>query len=346
MRQMGKKWKAAGALFPLKDRVTVWRLIIASYVGFLLVWALDFHATSSISISAIMTLPYGATVTNTKSYVRKRMLAQIIGVLVAYPLYLFFNWVPHLHASQRLALPMTLSLIITTLINRGLRLNIADITMLMPGYLVILMTPGYDLYPLMRPIYVLLGVVLGYGLNVWFFAPNYGRIIDELPDKAGERLARVMDGYDGGAPDPSREADLDEATQCLKTANDYLPRLKQDLRTCKKYRPYLQRLPSIEQRIAADEAAISVLRGGLPGGEDRFARDYQTALSALFDRHQQLLRGETPEPREIACPIGSVPAHAAPAARLLRYMEALFCGPVPSCSPSGPALEEEPFAAL
>ena len=37
---MGKKWKAAGALFPLEDRVTVWRLIIASYVGFLLVWAL------------------------------------------------------------------------------------------------------------------------------------------------------------------------------------------------------------------------------------------------------------------------------------------------------------------
>ena len=49
--------EGGGALFPLEDRVTVWRLIIASYVGFLLVWALDFHATSSISISAIMTAP-------------------------------------------------------------------------------------------------------------------------------------------------------------------------------------------------------------------------------------------------------------------------------------------------
>lgn len=328
--QMLNKWKKAGALFPMEDCVTVWKLILASYIGFLLVWAFGFKATSSISVSAIMTLPYGTTVTNTRSYVRKRMLAQVIGVLVAYPLYLFVNWVPNFPASQKLALPMTLSLLITAMINRAFHLKIADITMLMPGYLVILMTPGYDLYPLMRPIYVLLGVILGYALNVWFFAPNYGKIIDEQLEKAGERLERIMNSFDGTTLDESQKADLQAASACVKTVNDYLPRLKQDLYSCKKYRPYLQRLPAIEQEVAADEAVICILCDELPQGEDAFAQDYQAALRSLFDSHQQLLRGEAPEHREIVCPAGSSPAHAAPVARLLKYMETLFCGDVPA----------------
>ena len=169
---MLKRWKRKNNLFLLKDRVTLTKLALASYIGFFLVWALGFQATASISVSAIMTIPHGSTVSRTSTYIRKRMLAQVIGVAVAYPLYLWFRWVPWLHDSQRLALPMTLSLLITAAINRKLRLNIADITMLMPGYLVILMTPGYELYPLMRPVYVLLGVLIGYGLNVVLFAPD------------------------------------------------------------------------------------------------------------------------------------------------------------------------------
>ena len=55
--QMLNKWKKAGALFPMEDCVTVWKLILASYIGFLLVWAFGFKATSSISVSAIMTMP-------------------------------------------------------------------------------------------------------------------------------------------------------------------------------------------------------------------------------------------------------------------------------------------------
>ena len=327
---MLKTRKKAGALFPLTDCVTVWKLVIASYIGFLLVWVFGFKATSSISVSAIMTLPYGTTVTNTRSYVRKRMLAQVIGVLVAYPLYLFVNWAPNFPESQKLALPMTLSLIITALINRGLHLKIADITMLIPGYLVILMTPGYDLYPVMRPIYVLLGVILGYALNVWFFAPNYGKIIDEQLEQVRERLACIMSSYDGTALGEAQQTDLQAASTCLKTVNDYLPRLKQDLHTCKKYRPYLQRLPAIEQEVAADEAVICILCGELPRGEDSFAQDYQAALRSLFDRHQRLLRGEATEGGEIICPTGSSPAHAAPVARLLAYMETLFCGEIPA----------------
>ena len=225
---------------------------------------------------------------------------------------------------------MTLSLLITAMINRAFHLKIADITMLMPGYLVILMTPGYDLYPLMRPIYVLLGVILGYALNVWFFAPNYGKIIDEQLEKAGERLERIMNSFDGTTLDESQKADLQAASACVKTVNDYLPRLKQDLHSCKKYRPYLQRLPAIEQEVAADEAVICILCDELPQGEDAFAQDYQAALRSLFDSHQQLLRGEAPEHREIVCPAGSSPAHAAPVARLLKYMETLFCGDVPA----------------
>ena len=322
--------KKAGAMFPLEDRVTVWKLIIASYVGFVLVWLFGFRATSSISVSAIMTLPYGTTVTNTRSYVRKRMLAQVIGVIVAYPLYVFFNWVPYLHDSQRMALPMTLSLIITALINRGLHLKIADITMLMPGYLVILMTPGYDLYPIMRPIYVLLGVILGYGLNVWFFAPNYGKIIDEQLDRAGEKLEAVMTGYDGSALSELQKADLKEASQCLELVTEYLPRLKQDLPSCKKYAPYAQKLPYLEQRLAADEAGICVLCEEIPQGEEAFFLEYKQALRALFDSHQKLLRGEELDRKEIPCPAGPTPAHAAPVAKLLHYMQVLFCSDVPA----------------
>ena len=65
-------------------------------------------------------------------------------------------------------------------------------------------------------------------------------------------------------------------------------------------------------------------------GEDAFAQDYQAALRSLFDSHQQLLRGEAQGHREIVCPAGSSPAHAAPVARLLKYMETLFCGDVPA----------------
>lgn len=326
---MIKKWKEAGALFPMEDCVTLWKLIIASYVGFLLVWVFGFNATSSISVSAIMTLPYGTTVTNTRSYVRKRMLAQIIGVIVAYPLYLFFRWLPYLHDSQRLALPMTLSLIITALINRGLHLKIADITMLIPGYLVILMTPGYDLYPIMRPIYVLLGILLGYALNVWFFAPNYGKIIDQQLVRAGAILEPLMSEYDGAALTQDQRASLQEAASCLKVVETSLPRLKQDLHRCKKYKPYISKFPYLEQRLTSDQAAILLMLESLPQGEDTFAQGYRQALQALFDSHQQLLHGQAPQKKEIVCPSGAGPSHAAPLARLVHYMETLFCGDIP-----------------
>ena len=188
---MLKKWRQKNSRFFLKDRATLTKLALASYMGFFLVWALGFQATASISISAIMTIPHGSTASRTSAYIRKRMLAQIIGVAVAYPLYLWFQWVPWLHDSQRLALPMTLSLLITAAINRKLRLKIADITMLMPGYLVILMTPGYELYPLMRPVYVLLGVLIGYGLNVVLFAPDYGILVENSLEEIQEQLCQI-----------------------------------------------------------------------------------------------------------------------------------------------------------
>ena len=53
-------------------------------------------------------------------------------------------------------------------------------------------------------------------------------------------------------------------------------------------------------------------------------------LLALFIGPILFLRGEAPEHREIVCPAGSSPAHAAPVARLLKYMETLFCGDVPA----------------
>lgn len=326
---MIKKWKEAGALFPLEDCVTLWKLVIASYVGFLLVWAFGFNATSSISVSAIMTLPYGSTVTNTRSYVRKRMLAQIIGVMVAYPLYLFFRWLPYLHDSQRMALPMTISLILTALINRGFHLKIADITMLIPGYLVILMTPGYDLYPIMRPIYVLLGILLGYALNVWFFAPNYGKIIDQQLERAGALLEPMMSEYDGGELTQAQRASLQEAASCLNVAETALPLLKQDLHRCKKYESYIPRLPYLEQRLTADQAVVLLLLESIPQGEDAFAQGYRQALQALFDSHQQLLHGQTPQKKEIICPASARPSHAAPLARLVHYMETLFCADIP-----------------
>lgn len=89
------------ASFPLSDRARVLKLVIASYVGFLLVYLFGFKATSSISVSALMTLPYGTGVRNTRTYVKKRFLAQIIGVAVAYPLYLFFLWAEFIPESQR-----------------------------------------------------------------------------------------------------------------------------------------------------------------------------------------------------------------------------------------------------
>ena len=322
---MTRKRNGADPLFPLGDRATLIKLTIASYLGFLLVWVFGFKATAGISISAIMTLPYGSTVTNTRSYVGKRMLAQVVGVAVAYPLYLFFNWVPRLHASQRMALPMTLSLLITALINRKLRWKIPDITMLIPGYLVILMTPGYDLYPIMRPIYVLLGITIGYGLNVFLFAPHYGRIVEDALRQAETSLCQSMEDYRSGTPIDGAHAHIQTAEQQLELVRTCLPRLKQDGPRCKKYASYLEQIPGMERRFLADEALMLMLRQGTPQGDNSFAQAYDEALQRLFDSHQALLRGEEPSHSPVTCPVGAEPGHIPPMARLLNNMERLLC---------------------
>lgn len=320
-----EKFKNRSVLFPLSDQVTLWKLIVASYIGFLLVALFGFRATSSISVSAIMTIPYGSTVSNTRVYIRKRMLAQVIGVIVAYPLYCFFLWAEFVPVSQRMALPMTLSLVITAFINRKFKLKIADITMLIPGYLVILMTPGYSLYPVMRPIYVLLGIFIGYALNVFFFAPHYGKIIDAQLHTVRTHLQPIMNGGPTGMLTPAQREELNLAAEALQKAVEYMPRLKQDLHQCKKYQDYINRMEYLEQRFLADEAAIYILREAMPLEDNQFAQEYQGVLQELFSHHEALFLEEVPDSKELTCPLLASPHHVFALAGLVRYIGALSC---------------------
>lgn len=311
---MLKKWKRKSNLLFLKDKITLTKLVLASYIGFFLVWALGFQATASISVSAIMTIPHGSTISRTSTYIRKRMLAQIIGVAVAYPLYLWFRWVPWLHDSQRLALPMTLSLLITAAINRKLRLNIADITMLMPGYLVILMTPGYELYPLMRPVYVLLGVLIGYGLNVGLFAPDYGILVEDSLKELQERLCPLMEQT---LPlSQVQQTDLLQAAAQLKNTKTYLIYLREDK---KRYAAYESRLARFEAHLGAWEAVSGVLQVDLPEGDC----DYYRTVQRLFEQHRGILDGKSAALEELAYPSGQMLSHGVPLARLICYAQAL-----------------------
>ncbi|HJB80239.1 hypothetical protein [uncultured Flavonifractor sp.] len=312
---MLKKWRQKNSRFFLKDRATLTKLALASYMGFFLVWALGFQATASISISAIMTIPHGSTASRTSAYIRKRMLAQIIGVAVAYPLYLWFQWVPWLHDSQRLALPMTLSLLITAAINRKLRLKIADITMLMPGYLVILMTPGYELYPLMRPVYVLLGVLIGYGLNVVLFAPDYGILVENSLEEIQEQLCRLMEQAQPLSHE--QRAELNRTKTQLDAAKGYLLCLREDK---KRYAADETRLAQFEAHLGAWEAGFHILRADLPEGD---SCDYYSTAQALFQRHKAILNGESAALDQMTYPSGQMLSQGVPLARLICYGQAL-----------------------
>ena len=279
--------------FPLDDRARLLKLLVASYVGFMIMYLCGFRATSSISVSAIMTLPYGNSVTNTREYVKKRMLAQVIGVAVTYPIYLiFFIWaVDVIPPSQKWALSMTLSLAITAFINRKCKLKIADITMLIPGYLVLLMTPGYSLYPVMRPIYVLLGIAIGYVLNVRFFSPHYGKIVDQQLEEARRHLEPLLVS---GRREPVPGETLSLVTAALDGVDTHLQFLKQDMQRCAKYRPYVDRLPRMEGQVEAARAAVTALRylADTQGLSPDFLEIYLAALSDCAQAHLSLLEGQ------------------------------------------------------
>ncbi len=324
---MRQKIDPRDPMFPLSDDMHLFKLVIASYVGFLLVYIFGFKATTSISVSAIMTLPYGSTVTNTRVYVKKRMLAQIIGVAVSYPTYLFFNWASFVPASQRLALSMTLTLVITAWINRAFRLKVPDITMLLPGFMVLLMTPSYGLYPFLRPVYVLLGIAIAYILNVWFFAPNYGKIIEQQLGQAEAALLSAMDRYDGRAPAPETLRALEGASAALDRVQDHLPQLRQDLDRCGKYEPYRNRVGELEGRLKADRAALGLLLSPPAPAwtEEPFWRCYRALLGDLFPCHRAWVRGMEGQERCFPCPTADGPEEMLALAGLLTYMQALSC---------------------
>lgn len=327
------------ALFPLSDKARVIKLIIASYVGFLLVYLLGLRATSTISVSAIMTLPYGTTVNSTRVYARKRILAQLIGVAVAYPLYLFFEWAEFIPASQHLALPMTLSLIITAWINRRFKLKIPDITMLIPGYLVLLMTPGYYLYPLMRPINVVLGILIAYILNCWFLAPDYGKIVDRYLAQAADCLRPIMEGFEGKSLGEAELAALAKAEELAGHAEEALTHLNTDLKACKKYRADAARVPLLEQRITADRTAAAALRMATAADLPPVLRQYcHETLNELFRRHRDLFDGESGAGISFNFPAADDPDGIVVLAHLIAYMKALSCTVEVPCPESGVGL--------
>ena len=206
------------------ERTRLLKFAVATYLSLLAVPLFGFRTTTSIAFSAIFVITYGSTRRGCLDYCVNRMLAQLIGVAIGAALYFSFRAIPFLPDYQRVALTMTAGLAASLYVKYRFQLPIAEFTMFTPAFLVLLMTPGNDLYPLLRLAYCGIGVLIGIGVNFFLYPPNHGRDTANLLRREEALLTQMMTPFAASLtlPEPlsgaARELDLLESQVTLSAA--------------------------------------------------------------------------------------------------------------------------------
>lgn len=229
---------------------------LATYFSILAVFLFGFKMTTSIAFSAIFVISYGPTRFNCLSYSVHRMLAQMIGVLCGGGLHTLIHtsYMVFLPESQRMALAMTIGLLVVLSIKYLFHLDIAEFTMFTPVFLVLLMTPGNPQYPFLRVIYCLIGILIGTFINFLVFPcpANLWSSLDTKLHRENELLAQSIQAFSRGG-----EATAAQITPLLEELSALGAEIDHSLSAIRQHAPSKRRIPDAELSLWAEQHQLN-----------------------------------------------------------------------------------------
>ncbi|MPM71885.1 hypothetical protein SDC9_118856 [bioreactor metagenome] len=199
------------------ERSRLIKFTIAAYISFLAIPVFGFKTTTSIAFSAIFVITYGSTRRGCLEYSVNRMLAQVVGVAIGTALYFTFQTFTFLPSYQRVALSMTLGLVLSLYVKYRFHLPIAEFTMFTPPFLVLLMTPGNSYYPLLRLAYCSIGVVIGILVNFFVYPADHGKETQGLLEREENLLRQLMGPFSQELALPPEEAKVMKELDLLES---------------------------------------------------------------------------------------------------------------------------------
>lgn len=315
---------------------------LGTFLGFLVIILSGTPLTSSVTFSILLLMMNAVSAKSRKSYARKRLLGQAIGLICGWVPYMLLSFLPY---GAQVCISMTIGVAAALSINAWLKLGIGELLLCTPVFLISLNLPGRGVgYPLWRMGYVALGIAIGYIIVLFINPPNYQEAYLKQARQLGKLLESEPEHLLNGKA-------LSKAKTLFQAAETELGHLRDDISPFRKHhsREVLERSSSVMRTSAFLLQALEQYQEIAGSLSESFRPEFVKEATRLMANHALLLSDDerTFDARSVWLIElkAEMPMEILASAGLIRYCHYVSNDPVLAAVPSA-APGQEPLTEV
>lgn len=285
-------------LFCITDYAKIIKVLIGVFCSFIVANILRFSSVS-VSASTVLVILMSSNESNSRSYLKRRMLSQLIGVPVAVVFYYVISACPGIPPLLHSAITVTVAVGAALVINQYFHIVSQWSSLVMAVFIVISFESQNPGYPLLRIEQVLLGILLGYLIHRFVFPINVfilaNKQFEEVSNEFFEFMEEIIRWFESGLTNEVKFSDLREdvfelekslvavqADLTLKSFNRY-DKHSNKLKSLKTCSSSIQHTIEIFELLQTSTKSYKELRG-------EFKECFTISLYALLNLHRSICK--------------------------------------------------------